>query len=181
MCLVLTVRVPVAERATLAAAVAALPPHAEAPFGVAWAGETRSANWLDTGREYTERWHHQMQIRDAVGAPPLLERRPDLGRVAAQAQVLVVAGQGQGIADHPRVAPHLFVEVPEPVRFRLADQLVQVAVEFGLGRIVVEQRVVHVEQEDDARILRVAIGARRRRPEPLVLRHLLPLVPGSRC
>jgi uncharacterized protein (TIGR03083 family) len=55
--------------------VAALPPHGEARIAVAWAGEERSESWFDTGREYTERWHHQMQIRDAVGAPGLLERR----------------------------------------------------------------------------------------------------------
>ena len=30
---------------------------------------------MDTGREYTERWHHQMQIREAVGAAALLQRR----------------------------------------------------------------------------------------------------------
>ncbi|HEX2203171.1 MAG TPA: maleylpyruvate isomerase N-terminal domain-containing protein [Longimicrobium sp.] len=55
--------------------VAALPPHERSLFSVDWAGEAESENWLDTGREYTERWHHQMQIRDAVGAPGLLERR----------------------------------------------------------------------------------------------------------
>jgi uncharacterized protein (TIGR03083 family) len=55
--------------------VAALPPHGEAHIAVAWAGEQRSENWFDTGREYTERWHHQMQIRDAAGAPGLLDRR----------------------------------------------------------------------------------------------------------
>lgn len=55
--------------------VAALPPHEPATFSVSWAGESRSENWFDVGREYTERWHHQMQIRDAVGAPLLLERR----------------------------------------------------------------------------------------------------------
>lgn len=53
----------------------ALPPHDPATFSVAWAGESRSENWFDIGREYTERWHHQMQIRDAVRAPLLLERR----------------------------------------------------------------------------------------------------------
>ena len=53
-----------------------LDPHADALFAVAWAGEDRSENWMDTGREYTEWWHHQMQIRAAVDAPPLLlERR----------------------------------------------------------------------------------------------------------
>jgi hypothetical protein len=55
--------------------VAALAPHADAHIPVAWAGEHRSENWMDTGREYTERWHHQMQIREAVGAPPLFEQR----------------------------------------------------------------------------------------------------------
>jgi uncharacterized protein (TIGR03083 family) len=52
-----------------------LDPHAPAIFSVAWAGESESENWMDTGREYTEVWHHQMQIRDAVGAPGLLDGR----------------------------------------------------------------------------------------------------------
>jgi hypothetical protein len=52
--------------------VATLPPHGEALYPVAWAGEERSENWMDIGREYTERWHHQMQIRDAVDAPGVL-------------------------------------------------------------------------------------------------------------
>ena len=41
-------------------------PFAPAPYGVSWAGEEKSANWFDTAREYTERWHHQQQIRLAV-------------------------------------------------------------------------------------------------------------------
>lgn len=52
-----------------------LPPHEPSVFSVGWAGEIESENWFDIGREYTERWHHQMQIRDAVGAPGLMERR----------------------------------------------------------------------------------------------------------
>ena len=55
--------------------VASLPPHEVSVFSVSWAGESESENWFDVGRDYTERWHHQMQIRDAVGAPLLLERR----------------------------------------------------------------------------------------------------------
>lgn len=51
-----------------------LPPHGEAFFSVAWAGEDRSENWMDIGREYTEKWHHQAQIRAAVDAPGLLAR-----------------------------------------------------------------------------------------------------------
>ena len=51
-----------------------LDPHASASFGVAWAGEQSSPVWFDIGREYTERWLHQQQIREAVGAPGLLGR-----------------------------------------------------------------------------------------------------------
>jgi uncharacterized protein (TIGR03083 family) len=51
-----------------------LDPHAPAAFGVAWAGEETSPNWFDIGREYTERWLHQQQIREAVGAPGLSAR-----------------------------------------------------------------------------------------------------------
>ena len=33
---------------------------------VAWAGENESYNWFDIARDYTEKWHHQMQIREAI-------------------------------------------------------------------------------------------------------------------
>ncbi|MFN7948423.1 MAG: maleylpyruvate isomerase N-terminal domain-containing protein [Blastocatellia bacterium] len=52
-----------------------LDPFGPAIFSVAWAGEEVSANWFDIAREYTEKWHHQQQIRDAVGAPGLTGRR----------------------------------------------------------------------------------------------------------
>ena len=38
---------------------------------VNWAGPGPAPVWLDLAREYTERWHHQQQIRDAVGKPGL--------------------------------------------------------------------------------------------------------------
>lgn len=50
-------------------------PFAPALFSVAWAGEEASLHWFDVAREYTEKWHHQQQIRDAVGAPPLYSRK----------------------------------------------------------------------------------------------------------
>jgi uncharacterized protein (TIGR03083 family) len=58
-----------------AAMLASLDPHGPAIYPVSWAGEQASPNWMDVGREYTEHWHHQMQIRDAVGHPRLLEPR----------------------------------------------------------------------------------------------------------
>jgi uncharacterized protein (TIGR03083 family) len=51
-----------------------LDPYAPALFSVAWAGEDSSPNWFDIGREYTERWLHQQQIREAVGSPGLTGR-----------------------------------------------------------------------------------------------------------
>jgi uncharacterized protein (TIGR03083 family) len=55
--------------------LAGLPPHAPAFWPVAWAGEAQSECWMDVGRDYTEYWHHQQQIRDAVGAPGLFAPR----------------------------------------------------------------------------------------------------------
>lgn len=46
-------------------------PDAPARWAVSWAGDATSPNWFDIAREFTERWHHHQQIRDAVGRPPL--------------------------------------------------------------------------------------------------------------
>lgn len=51
-----------------------LDPFADALFAVTWAGEDKSANWFDTAREFTERWHHQQQIRLAVDKPGIMTR-----------------------------------------------------------------------------------------------------------
>ncbi len=42
---------------------------------ISWSGPEPAPVWLDLAREYTERWHHQQHIRDAVGAPGLKEPR----------------------------------------------------------------------------------------------------------
>lgn len=55
-----------------AAFYASLDPFAPAAFAVSWAGEQVSLNWFDTAREFTERWHHQQQIRLAVGQPGIM-------------------------------------------------------------------------------------------------------------
>ena len=60
--------------ARLHAYFSSLDPMAVAQFGVAWAGEESSPVWFDLGREYTERWLHQQQIREAVNAPGLTSR-----------------------------------------------------------------------------------------------------------
>ncbi len=50
-----------------------LEPYDKAPFSVAWAGEDESQNWFHIAREYTEKWHHQKQIREAVKRPGIME------------------------------------------------------------------------------------------------------------
>lgn len=79
--------------------LATLDPDAPALFAVAWAGENESTNRFDTAREYTERWHHQMQIRLAVG-----ER--------GQSAVLLAEQYAEPLLDTAmRVLPHAYREV----------------------------------------------------------------------
>lgn len=59
--------------AEMGAFLAAKDPDAPARWAVSWAGDEESPNWFDVARELTERWHHQQQIRDATGRPPLFD------------------------------------------------------------------------------------------------------------
>lgn len=52
---------------------ASLDPFGKAGFAVNWAGEDESRNWMHIAREYTEKWLHQQQIREAVNKPGLME------------------------------------------------------------------------------------------------------------
>lgn len=49
-----------------------LSPMDEAIFPVQWAGENKSFNWMHLAREYTEKWHHQQQIREVIGDETLM-------------------------------------------------------------------------------------------------------------
>ncbi len=51
---------------------ASLDPFAIGP-PVSWADPGPAPLWLDLAREFTERWHHQQQIRDATGRPALYQ------------------------------------------------------------------------------------------------------------
>ncbi len=53
---------------------ASLDPYAMGP-SVSWVGTKPCKVWVDIAREYTERWHHQQHIRDAVGKPGLKQPR----------------------------------------------------------------------------------------------------------
>jgi hypothetical protein len=54
--------------------LASLDPFDKAIFPVAWAGEAESYNWFHIAREYTEKFIHQLQIREAVNTPGLMDR-----------------------------------------------------------------------------------------------------------
>ena len=52
-----------------------LDPNFVTNTGVLWAGESTSEVWFDIAREYTEKWLHQQQIREAVQFDDLYERQ----------------------------------------------------------------------------------------------------------
>lgn len=78
---------------------ATLDPHAPAFWPVSWAGDDASPNWLDIGRDYTEQWHHQQQIRLATGRPLQLDR--ELGRPALALFVLALPQAYRDCAAEP--------------------------------------------------------------------------------
>jgi hypothetical protein len=51
-----------------------LNPFEKAIYPVAWAGQDVSPNWFHIAREYTEKYLHQQQIRDAVGKSGIMTR-----------------------------------------------------------------------------------------------------------
>jgi len=51
-----------------------LDPLDPAIFSVAWAGQAVSPNWFHIAREYTEKFLHQQQIRDAVGKQGIMTK-----------------------------------------------------------------------------------------------------------
>jgi uncharacterized protein (TIGR03083 family) len=55
---------------------------------VSWAGPEPAPQWLNTAREYTERWVHQAQIREALRVPILDEPRFLSPVIAAFARAL---------------------------------------------------------------------------------------------
>lgn len=51
-----------------------LDPYSNAIFSVAWAGQEVSPNWFHIAREYTEKFLHQQQIRDAIHKPRIMTK-----------------------------------------------------------------------------------------------------------
>lgn len=51
-----------------------LDPYGIAEYSVAWAGENESTNWMHIAREYTEKFLHQQQIRDATNKQGIMTK-----------------------------------------------------------------------------------------------------------
>jgi uncharacterized protein (TIGR03083 family) len=137
---------------------------------VSWASPEPAPTWLDTAREYTERWLHQQHVRDAVGQPGLTEPRwlaPVLATFAyalpralqpveapegATVQ-LVMRGEAGGVwnavraggawelTDEAAAAPDARVTLDQEVAWRLFTR--------GLSR---ESAAAQVQQEGEARL-----------------------------
>lgn len=109
-----------------------LDPDAEAAFPVAWAGETSSRVWMDVAREFTERWHHQQQIREAVGALGLEDWR----YLEPLLETLVRALPRSYASVEARVGTTVLVEIAD--RGRLRWVLVRTATGWKLGQATAE-------------------------------------------
>jgi uncharacterized protein (TIGR03083 family) len=66
---------------------------------VSWVGPEPAPVWLDLAREYTERWHHQQHIRDAVGRPGLKQPKYFAPVLAAFARALPRTFEGTRAAE----------------------------------------------------------------------------------
>ncbi len=87
-----------------------LPPNGRG-IPVSWVAPAPAPNWMHVAREYTERWVHQQQIRDAVGKPGLTERRfltPVIDAfLRALPRTLPTEGYADGTVVHVRVGDPL--------------------------------------------------------------------------
>ena len=125
----------------VAATFAALPPDGASLLPVAWAGEEGAKNWMHVGREYTERWHHQMQIRDAVGAPGLLQPRWLVPLLDLSVRALPAAYRSVGVA----VGTTIVVEVEGGGAWSLVEQAGGWAI-FG-GAAATPDAVIRLDPE----------------------------------
>ncbi|UYZ60248.1 maleylpyruvate isomerase N-terminal domain-containing protein [Hymenobacter latericus] len=90
-----------------------LDPWAPATFSVAWAGESESLNWFHVAREYTEKWHHQQQIRQAVGRGESELLQPELFEPYLQTSVRALPHHYRHVAAPEGTVVQVVVETPE--------------------------------------------------------------------
>jgi len=96
---------------------------------VSWAAPDPAPVWLDLAREYTERWHHQQHIRDAVGRPGLKEPRFFAPVLATFVRALPMAYRDVGAPDGTLVG--LTISGPAGGRWMLRRRASAWALETG--------------------------------------------------
>ncbi|HEY2809664.1 MAG TPA: maleylpyruvate isomerase family mycothiol-dependent enzyme [Steroidobacteraceae bacterium] len=89
-------------------------------LGVVWAGQWQSPTWFDIAREYTEKWHHQQQLRDATGRPPLYDRALLVPALEIFARGLPYAYRRLRGTDGAAIS--IFVEAPADIAWTLRSQ-----------------------------------------------------------
>jgi uncharacterized protein (TIGR03083 family) len=101
--------------------LATLKPFDNALFSVDWAGEKESQNWFHIAREYTEKWHHQKQIREAVRRPGIME--PEFYSPLIQTFMYALphtyrnVDAPDGSAVHVKIGDHQWTTTREPNRW----------------------------------------------------------------
>ncbi|KUG07783.1 maleylpyruvate isomerase N-terminal domain-containing protein [Solirubrum puertoriconensis] len=86
---------------------------APAAFSVGWAGESESLNWFHIAREYTEKWHHQQQIRQAVGRGEAELLQPELYEPYLQTSMRALPHHYRNVAAPEGTQLRVVVESPE--------------------------------------------------------------------
>lgn len=97
-----------------------LDPHAPG-LGVVWAGEWVSANWFDMAREYSEKWHHQQQLRDAT-LRPLLDA-PELATPALETFARALPFAYRALAAPAGTTVSIALEAPAPLAWSLCREV----------------------------------------------------------
>jgi uncharacterized protein (TIGR03083 family) len=122
---------------------------------VAWAGAGPHPNWLDVAREYTERWVHQQQLREAVNRPGLVDERFAAPVVETFARGLPAALPPPGASEHV-VAVRLtgpfersWTFTSGPSGWRLADPTGPASTVVELPVEVFWRRAVRMISHDD--------------------------------
>lgn len=91
--------------------LASLDPEADAIFPVSWAGHDRSPNWFHIAREYTEKFLHQQQIRDAAGKHGLLNNEYYIPFLDILLQALPITLRNTKAEENTAIVLHITQEI----------------------------------------------------------------------
>jgi uncharacterized protein (TIGR03083 family) len=111
---------------------------------VSWAGPEPAPHWLDLAREFTERWHHQQQIRDAVGADLLIE--PAFLRPVLATFAFALVPPFRGVEAPPGTTVQFSVEGPSGGEWAVVREVAGWSLRVGRA----DSPTASVEMDEDA-------------------------------